>query len=118
MEQREGRIKRFKGLDIRRAIADQYIDKIVRTENNIWDNLYEIAEQNKQSNQCDLVPFWIMPDQDKFKLKTIIPMYFYSKDFDKLRTIKTVLRNYRLTFGQPRQEELIEVLVENLTKSS
>lgn len=116
MEQREGRIKRFKGLDIRRAIADQYIDKIVNIENNIWDSLYEIAEQNKQSNQCDLVPFWIMPDQDKFKLKTIIPMYLYSKDFDKLRTIKTVLRNYRLTFGQARQEELIEILSEKLNE--
>lgn len=116
MEQREGRIKRFRGLDIRRAIADQYIDKIVNIENNIWDSLYEIAEQNKQSNQCDLVPFWIMPDQDKFKLKIIIPMYLYSKDFDKLRTIKTVLRNYRLTFGQPRQEELIEILSEKLNE--
>lgn len=80
------------------------------------DSLYEIAEQNKQANQCDLVPFWIMPDQDKFKLKTIIPMYLYSKDFDKLRTIKTVLRNYRLTFGQPRQEELIEILSEKLNE--
>lgn len=116
MEQREGRIKRFKGLSIRRAIADKYINKIVSNDNNIWDTLYKIAEQNKQSNQCDLVPFWIMPDQDKFKLKTLIPMYLYSKDFEKLRNIKTVLKNYRLTFGQPRQEELLEILSEKLNE--
>jgi hypothetical protein len=28
--------------------------------------------------------------------------------------IKSVLKNYRLTFGQPRQEELIEMINEKL----
>jgi hypothetical protein len=43
-------------------------------------------------------------------IETIIPIYRYSKDLEKVNYIKMVLGNYRLTFGQPRQEELIYIL--------
>lgn len=116
LEQREGRIKRFKGLNIRRAIASKYLNSIEKDNGLIWDELYNIAELSKPKGICDLVPFWHIPDQEKFRLNTLIPIYSYSKDFEKLKMIKTVLKNYRLTFGQPRQDELIGVLNEKLTE--
>jgi hypothetical protein len=114
LEQREGRIKRFRGLNIRRAIANCYLEKLENSNKLVWDELYEMAESNKEEGVCDLVPFWHIPNANKYKLKTLIPIYSYSKDYEKLKMIKSVLKNYRLTFGQPRQEELIEMINEKL----
>lgn len=114
LEQREGRIKRYKGLNIRRSLAKKYrerLDTVVSSE-NIWEQLFKVAEENKYENQCDLVPFWHLDDNDENNIQSIIPLYQYSKDFEKLKYIKSVLGNYRLTFGQPRQEELIYALSE------
>lgn len=112
LEQREGRIKRFKGLNIRRIIANKYIELYDEnpTNSNIWDGLFRLAEENKPHDKCDLIPFWYLQGAEEQNIVTIIPIYQYSKDFDKLNYIKSVLGNYRLTFGQPRQEELIHTL--------
>jgi hypothetical protein len=114
LEQREGRIKRFKGLNIRRKIADRYklLLTDVNSNENIWKQLFSLAEMHKPSDQCDLIPFWHIDGEAEHDIKTLIPIYQYSKDFEKLRYIKTVLGNYRMTFGQPRQEELIYILGE------
>ena len=112
LEQREGRIKRFKGLNIRRIIADKYEEHCFENEasSNIWSEMFRKAEADKPKDKCDLIPFWHLQGTEEQNIKTIIPIYQYSKDFDKLRYIKSVLGNYRLTFGQPRQEELIYTL--------
>jgi hypothetical protein len=114
LEQREGRIKRFKGLSIRRKIAQQYKQHLVTPEEkeNVWQQLFLKAQQNKPTNQCDLVPFWHLDGSEDANIQSLIPIYQFSKDYDKLKNIKTVLGNYRLTFGQPRQEELIYILDE------
>ncbi|MCK6611430.1 MAG: DEAD/DEAH box helicase family protein [Bacteroidia bacterium] len=110
LEQREGRIKRFKGLNIRRIIAEKYANNCIVKSSNIWGELFGIAEAHKPKDKCDLIPFWHLKGNNDQNIKTIIPIYEYSKDFDKLNYIKSVLGNYRLTFGQPRQEELIYTL--------
>jgi hypothetical protein len=112
LEQREGRIKRFKGLNIRRKIADTYsllISDIIDSK-NIWERLFLMAEKHKPTDKCDLIPFWHMDGNEIHDIETIIPIYRYSKDLEKVNYIKMVLGNYRLTFGQPRQEELIYIL--------
>lgn len=116
IEQREGRIKRYKGLNIRRALAQKYRVELKQFSGKIsaWQELFEIAERQKPKNTCDLVPFWVLPEMPESKIQAIIPIYQYSKDDEKLKYIKKVLGNYRLTFGQPRQEELLFALSELL----
>lgn len=72
---------------------------------------------------CDLVPYWSIP-QDMLNaidgsemeaIESIVPLYPLSMDYDKYRHMKSVLRLYRLTMGQPRQEELLE-LFKDMTK--
>ena len=57
------------------------------------------------------MPYWHV-DTDEIKIERIIPMYPFSRDQGKLRTILKTLAIYRLAFGQPRQVELIEHLLE------
>ena len=114
LEQREGRINRFKGLVIRQALARRYADRVTTapTGGDLWQTLFEIADREERVNRgkCELVPYWHV-DTDAVKIERIIPMYPFSRDQGKLNKILRTLAIYRLTFGQPRQVELIEHLL-------
>ncbi|MEZ5001431.1 MAG: DEAD/DEAH box helicase [Chitinophagales bacterium] len=110
LEQREGRIKRYKSHLIRMNVADlgkEAITEISTTE-NVWNVLFKFAESEKEKNEfpCDLIPFWYLNSENN-SIDSIIPIYPFSKDVSKLEHIKTVLMNYRLTFGHPNQQDLI-----------
>src|ERR1022692_4422271 len=115
LEQREGRINRYKGLVIRQEIARKYSSKLPGGGGygDVWDTLFEIADQEERAKygKCELVPYWHV-DTNGIKIDRIIPMYPFSRDQGKWGTILTTLAIYRLAFGQPRQVELIEHLLE------
>jgi hypothetical protein len=115
LEQREGRINRYKGLVIRQEIARKYSSKLPGRGGygDVWDTLFEIADQEERAKygKCELVPYWHV-DTNGIKIDRIIPMYPFSRDQGKLGTILKTLAIYRLAFGQPRQVELIEHLLE------
>jgi hypothetical protein len=55
-----------------------------------------------------LVPYCHFEPKSDLKIERIVPLYPFSKDIDKYLRLSEILTYYRLTFGQPRQEELIE----------
>ncbi len=106
LEQREGRINRFKSLAVRRNIARKY------GYENTWEEMFEKAMIHEKGNKSDLVPYWYLPNLDKEaeKIERIVPMYPLSGDIGKYNRLIEVLSLYRLTLGQPRQEELLDIL--------
>ena len=117
LEQREGRINRYKGLVIRQEIARKYSSMLTTggARRDIWDALFEIADrEERKDGKCELVPYWHVDTDspESVKLERIIPMYPFSRDQGKLSSILKTLAIYRLAFGQPRQVELIEHLLE------
>lgn len=121
LEQREGRINRFKGLVIRQQIASKYgpqlTEELVR-EKGAWDALFETAdkEERQGTGKCELIPFWHVK-ADLFQIERIIPFYPFSRDRAKLSALLKTLALYRLAFGQPRQAELVEHLLTNISES-
>jgi hypothetical protein len=115
LEQREGRINRYKGLVIRQEIARKYGSKLTTGSgsDDPWDALFALADRTErvQRGKCELVPYWFV-DADHFKIERIIPLYPFSRDHGKLAAILKTLAIYRLAFGQPRQVELIEHLLQ------
>jgi hypothetical protein len=121
LEQREGRINRYKGLVIRQQIASKYrylLNEAAINECGLWDALFSIAASQERSGEgkCDLVPFWHV-ETDKYQIERIIPFYPFSRDRAKLSLLLKTLAVYRLTFGQPRQAELVEHLLTNIPES-
>lgn len=112
-EQREGRINRYKGLVIRQNLASKY-KHVVQSQDaqNVWDSIFSIAgqEKSKSSFPCDLVPFWHTETVDGLSIQRFVPLYPFSRDQERYDQLIRVLSFYRLTFGQPRQNELIEAL--------
>lgn len=110
IEQREGRINRYKCLAIRQNIAKRYGE--IDFERNIWHEMFSKAHQKEKSpNGSDLIPFWgLTPTKDMIKIERIIPMYPFSREVAKYDRLIKILSLYRLTLGQPRQEELLQHL--------
>ena len=109
LEQREGRINRYKGFVIRQCLAAKIpLNKLINNDGTLWSNLFAIAEAElKRPQDSDLVPFWYL-NYGAFKIERLVPIHEFSRDELRYERIKETLALYRLTFGQPRQEELLE----------
>jgi len=126
LEQREGRINRFKCLAIRRNVAHlfpEYFDwnEMFRKAENTW------KEQFSKCQYSQMVPYWCLPreviqehyDDNVLEwIERIVPMYPLSSDQQRYQHLIDVLSLYRLTMGQPRQEELLEMLDDNLDEDA
>lgn len=114
LEQREGRINRFKCLAIRRNVVKLYVSETYHT----WDELFSLAYSNLKGTHSDIVPYWCLPvaeltEEQQAKLEyieRIVPLYPLSRDRYKYERLIKVLALYRMTLGQPRQEELLNLL--------
>jgi hypothetical protein len=119
LEQREGRINRFKSLVIRQQVAGKYsgllADKKIAQGEDPWETLFEVAarEERKGTGTCDMIPFWHLESKDGPKIERIIPLYPFSSDHGRLAHMLKTLAIYRLAFGQPRQVELVDHLLQS-----
>ena len=103
MEQREGRINRYKCLAIRRTVAHNYGRFFG------WKAMFDSAEKELGEGYGGLVPYWCLPIarlRDVERIERIVPEYPLSRDTMQYERTKSILSLYRLTLGQPRQEEL------------
>jgi hypothetical protein len=116
LEQREGRINRFKCHAIRQNVALKY--RNIPFESDIWSEMFEAAKAEKQEDQSELVPFWCFGKNQSVKIERIVPMYPMSKDEVNYERLIKVLSLYRLTMGQARQEELLEYLFQEFSDTS
>lgn len=109
IEQREGRVNRYKGLVIRQnlsSITNYDFNKC--TEKELWSELYKQLPTKKELSQ--LYPYWCLAENQTIKIERIILNYPNSRDEDNYEQLMKILYNYRLTLGQPNQEELSRYL--------
>jgi len=111
LEQREGRINRYKCHAIRQNLAAKYGD--VNFHQDVWKEMFDAALENEKGDNPELIPFWCLPGGSKVKIERIVPMYPMSKDGAAYERLMKILSLYRLTLGQARQEELLEYLFNN-----
>lgn len=110
LEQREGRVHRFKSHAIRLNLAHRQVD-VVRGQNTIpddpWKTMFDAARAETDIN-TDLIPYWIY--EGPVKVERRVPMLPFSREGRRLEWLKRSLTVYRLAFGQPRQEDLLDYL--------
>ena len=112
LEQREGRVNRFKSLSIRQSIAHKYQSDLNAGSTPLWEKLFLIAEEKEKGDRCDLIPNWHI-DNSNYPIERQVPMYPFSKEELKLENLLKTLSVYRIALGQPNQEELISYLFQN-----
>lgn len=113
LEQREGRVHRYKGHALRKNIASAFGDTGMNGEADPWNAMFTAAIASRDETQNDLFPFWISPSGDA-KIERHIPALPHSREVTQQVNLRRSLVLYRMVFGQSRQEDLVEYLLSRL----
>jgi len=121
LEQREGRVHRYKGHAIRKNIAAHYGLSALRTAwdrtGDPWHAMFELAKRERPEDASDLVPYWLYEIEGGAHIERRVPMLPFSREEPHLRKLKRMLGLYRLVFGQPRQEDILTYLATRMTET-
>ena len=116
LEQREGRVHRYKGHAVRKNVATKHGDEVLATgSKDVWHALFEAA-RDQSANGHGLVPYWLFPLADGAYIERHVPALPLSRDASQLEALKRSLAVYRMVFGQPRQDDLMTFLLERCSR--
>ncbi len=107
LEQREGRVHRFKGHAVRLNVAATHGDAVKkggRVPADPWAAMFAAARRATRSRD-ELVPYWVY--EGPAKVERRVPLLPFSREVTRLAWLKRSLTIYRLAFGQPRQDDLL-----------
>ena len=123
LEQREGRVHRYKGHVIRRNVALTFplasLSNKLSNLADLWQVLFAEAEEIRDAAHNDLVPYWIFEAPQRragYKVYRHIPALPLSRDEERLAGLRQTLVAYRMVFGQPRQEDLAHYLQSRMAR--
>lgn len=120
LEQREGRINRRDGLVIRQNIAHDWpLSRLgppkKHGEHNIWRRVFQALKNTSglQRYKHGMFPHWVYECEDPEKTQRLqrhLVFSSHSTDANHYERLKDRLALYRLVFGQPRQQDLLDQL--------
>jgi len=112
LEQREGRVHRYKGHALRKNIVEHFASKIPANASDSWKVVFETARKNRPATENDLFPYWISPNGTA-KIERHVPALPLSRDAQHYEDLRKTLVLYRMVYGQNRQEDLVEYLTKH-----
>ena len=108
---------RYKGHAIRRNIAATLGRDLLAgglaAGVDPWNELFAKAAAKRPSDVGEMVPYWVFGGPAK--IERHVPVMPFSREEAVLPKLRKTLAAYRLAFGQPRQEELVEFLGDNFS---
>ena len=102
LEQREGRVHRYKSHAVRRNVDARFGDRLEGPDP--WAAMFASARAAARSDS-DLEPYWLC--DGPVKVERLVPALPYSREIPRLARLKRAVAVYRLAFGQPRQDDLL-----------
>jgi hypothetical protein len=117
LEQREGRVHRYKGHAVRKNLVAACRAEAFSGPDP-WAALFAAGKRARAEGETDIVPSWVFaPGADGARIERYVPALPLSRDRAKLADLKRGLAVYRLAFGQPRQEDLVEYLRQRFSEA-
>ncbi|MFT3714069.1 MAG: helicase-related protein [Archangium sp.] len=115
MEQREGRVHRFKNHAVRRNIAASFGLEVLQGDaHDLWEQAFEKAKSARDTQQTDIVPYWVYPREGGAKIQRHVLSLPLSREHERTDRLLRSLAVYRMVFGQPRQDDLLRYLTSKL----
>jgi hypothetical protein len=114
LEQREGRVHRYKGHAVRKNVALKHGAGALADGGDAWTTAFGLACQDRLETDSELVPYWVYPLENGAKVERHILTFPLSRELDRLKRLRDALAVYRLAFGQARQEDVIDHLLGRL----
>jgi len=108
LEQREGRVHRYKGLAVRRNVARLAGFVPDSAGGDPWQAVFQKAEAvHKDTPLAGLVPYWICEAPGGVAVERKVFHFPLSQDQLRFDRLKSSLALYRMVFAQPRQQDLL-----------
>jgi hypothetical protein len=115
LEQREGRVHRFKGHAVRKNVAASHAEAaLVPLGADPWRAMFDAARAARPAGSSDLWPYWIYPIEGGARIERHVPLLPLSREVGRFARLRRSVTLYRMVFGQPRQEDLLEFLMTQL----
>jgi hypothetical protein len=117
LEQREGRVHRYKGHAIRKNVARMFGGAALASMDGAtdpWERSFELASEALGEGDHGLVPFWVYAPEGGALVERHVPALPLSRDQLHLDDLRRSLAVYRMVFGQPRQDDLLAYLLDTL----
>ena len=113
LEQREGRVHRYKGHAVRKNVAAKHgRAALAAAKGDVWERLFALAVEQDSHGGDGLTPYWLYPGEAV--IERHVPALPLSRETVQLDSLKRSLAVYRMVFGQPRQDDLIAYLLDRL----
>lgn len=117
LEQREGRIHRYKGHAVRKNVAATFASEALRQDgSDVWETAFALGRAGRAPEENDLVPYWLFPGDAK--IERHVPALPLSREVERLDGLRRALAIYRMVFGQSRQEDLITYLLAQIPEEA
>lgn len=117
LEQREGRVHRYKGHAVRRNIAKKYGARIeVAEANDPWEAAFELAAADRPVGETEVHPYWVFQLHGGHQIERYVPALPLSRELHAYKRLMRTVGAYRLVIGQPRQEDLLRYLGDDAEK--
>jgi hypothetical protein len=117
LEQREGRVHRYKGHAIRKNVSRSFGARALASMNESsdpWQRVFDLACDALGQGDHGLVPFWVYALEGGARVERHVLALPLSRDRLHLEDLRRSLAVYRMVFGQPRQDDLLAYLLEAL----
>lgn len=109
LEQREGRVHRYKGHAVRKNVADGHGSRPEVLEgDDPWAELFKLASADRPVGGSEIFPYWVYPG--KSSIERYAPVMPLSKETFAMDRLMRTVGAYRLVIGQPRQDDLVRYL--------
>jgi hypothetical protein len=110
LEQREGRVHRYKGHALRRNVANRYRAVALSGTDDPWRRMFEAAAQTDEAIASQgIVPYWVLTGP--YKIERDVPSLPFSREIDRYQRLRESRAVYRQVLGQGTQEDFIEYLI-------
>ncbi|WP_158610746.1 DEAD/DEAH box helicase [Micromonospora sp. BL4] len=112
LEQREGRVHRYKGHAVRKNVAHR-CGLPSNPDGDPWRSMFEAAARCRPEGESEIVPYWVFEGPASIERHLLVAPY--TRDASVLPHLLNSTAMYRIAFGQPRQEELLRSLARQLS---
>jgi len=109
LEQREGRVHRYKGHAIRKNVAAMHSAAALDADDP-WEAMFDAAAAARRDGSNELTPYWLYAPDGGARIERYVPTMPLSKERQRYQRLLRTVGAYRLVLGQPRQEDLLRYI--------
>ena len=80
-----------------------------------WSAMFDAAVAHWADGDSDIKPFWIFTRPDGAVIERYVPALPLSREAQQYRRLLRTVGAYRLVIGQPRQDDLIRYVGEDVS---